>query len=133
MINHGVIEGQRDTDYVGGTLPYEIRNPSGDWTPYLPPGEWQGNHIVDTKACVTFSALNSLEVQYKFLTGKERNFSDRFIATLSGTTPQGNHLYKVGDAIRKEGLVDESVWPTPENYSWDSYYSAGVPGFGCQL
>src|SRR3990167_83822 len=121
-INRGLIEGQRSTDFVAGALPYEIRNPSGDWTSFLPPGEWQTNHTVDSLACVTFSALNSIETQYKFLTGQDRNFSDRFTAKMSGTTNQGNYLFKVADSVRKDGLVDEVVWPTADNFNWDSYY-----------
>ena|SRR3990167_5142177 len=121
-INRGLIEGQRSTDFVAGALPYEIRNPLGDWMPYLPPGEFQRNHVFDSLACVTFSALNSIETQHKFLTGQDRNFSDRFTAKMSGTTNQGNYLFKVADSIRKDGLVDEVVWPTADNFNWDSYY-----------
>lgn len=127
IINHGVIISQRQSDYVGGTLPYEVRNPSGDWTPYLPPGEWQRNNFFDTFACVTFSFLNSVETQYKFLTGIERNFSDRELAKASDTIPNvGNSLWHVADTARAEGIVDESVWPAPENYTELVYY-ASIP------
>lgn len=122
--NYGVIEGQRNTDYIAGTLPYEIRNPSGNWEQYLPTGEKQYNRNMDTMACVSFSALNSIEVQYKFLTGEEINLSDRFTATMSGTMKEGNYLWKVADSIRKDGVIEEDLWPAPVNYSWDSYYSA---------
>jgi hypothetical protein len=123
MVNYGLIEGQRKDDYLGGTLPYEVRLESGDWTPYLPKGEWQYKNGVDTMACVTFSALNAIETQYKFLTGTERNFSDRFTARMSGTTSEGNYLFRVTDSIRRDGLVDESVWPSPENFTWETYYT----------
>src|SRR3990167_2690652 len=126
--NFGVIEGKRDTDWLGGTLPYEERNPSGDWTPYLPPGEWQTNHTTDTMACVTFSALNSIEVQHILLTGAHREFADRFTAKMSGTTTNGNYLWKVADSIRKDGLVNEIVWPKPIEYTWDTYYEE-IPQF----
>ena len=122
MKNHGVILGQRDTDFAAGTLPYEEVNKSGDWTNYLPNGEWQKISGVDVMACVTFSAINSIETQYKFLTGQERNFSDRFTAFMSGTTIDGNWLWKVADSIRKDGLVDEFIWPTPNPITWVSYY-----------
>ena len=133
-INYGVIEGQRDTDWIAGQIPYEIRNPNGDWTPYLPPGEWQKNSVIDSMACVTFSALNSIETQYKFLTGKDRNFSDRFTAKMSNTTTNGNYLWRVGDSIRQhadgsgDGLVDEIVWPTEGNFDWAKYYEP-IPEF----
>lgn len=124
-MNHGVILGQRDSDYVGNTLPYEVLNPSGDWTPYLPPGEWQyiNPGQFESMACVSFSALNVIETLYYFLTGTRRNFSDRFTARLSGTTPQGNWLWKVCDSIRKDGLVDEELWPTPPSPTWETYYA----------
>jgi hypothetical protein len=122
-MNFGVIEGRRGDDYLGGTLPFEVRNPLGDWTPYLPPGEFQATNAVDTMACVTFSALNSIETQYRFLTGETRNFSDRFTAQMSGTTAYGNWLWKVGDSIRRDGLVDESIWPTPSSFTFAEYYA----------
>ena len=121
--NYGVILGQRDTDYVGGTLPYKINNPSGDWTPYLPLEEWQRFESFDTMACVSFSALNVVETFYYFKTGQRKNFSDRFTAKMSNTTPSGNYLYKVADSIRKDGLVDESDYPTPTQFNWENYYS----------
>lgn len=119
--NYGVIEGIRDTDWVAGSIPYEVRVPSGNWEPYLPPGEWQRSNLVDTMGCVSFSALNSVEAQLKFL-GDERNFSDRFLAMMSGTTKQGNWLWKVADTLRREGAVVEERWPAPENYTWEEYY-----------
>lgn len=123
MKNYGLIEGRRDTDFLAGSLSFEERNPSGDWTPFLPPGEYQANHNADTMACVSFSALNSIETQLKFLTGTSPEFSDRFTAKMSGTTSQGNYLYKVADSIRKDGIVLESEYPAPQNFTWETYYS----------
>lgn len=122
FMNYGIIEGQRGTDWLAGTLPYEERNPTGNWTPYLPPGEWQRIDNTDVMACVTFAELNSVETQLKFY-GKTVNLSDRFTAKMSGTTQMGNFLYLVGDSIRKTGVVLESDWPAPDNVTWDSYYS----------
>ena len=122
MKNTGVILGQRNTDWVAGTIPYEVLNLSGDWRAYLPPGEWQYLDPIDTMACVSFSALNIIETLYYFHTGERRNFSDRFTAIMSGTTRRGNWLWKVGDSRRKDGLVDESDWSVPQDMSWDSYY-----------
>lgn len=121
--NTGVIIEQKPKDFVAGTLPYEVLNPSGDWTPYLPSPENQSTHLVDTMACVTFSCLNVIETQYKFLTGKDINFSDRFIAKLSGTTHQGNSVQNVLDTINEYGLVLEEDWPTDLDFNWDQYYA----------
>jgi hypothetical protein len=122
MKNKGIILGSRKEDWIAGTIPYEVLNESGDWTEYLPPGEWQRINNKETMACVSFSALNVLETLYYFHTGERRNFSDRFTACMSGTMRRGNYLWKVGDSIRKDGIVDEEDWAVPDDMSWDSYY-----------
>lgn len=128
MTNHGVILGQRDTDWQAGEftfITYEVRNESGDWRPYLPTKEIQYGKE-DSLSCVSFSAINAIEMQEKFLTGNETNYSDRWIAKRSGTTTSGNYLYKVADTIRKEGLVLETDYPTPPNYTFAEYH-ADIP------
>lgn len=120
------------TDYVAGAesgIVYKINLLTGNWTQYLPKTEQQAITI-ETMACATFSAMNTLETQFELLfstflaenqqwmkdngyfdeTGKI-NFSDRFIAKLSGTTLQGNYLQKVWDTVRNCGLVPEKDWP----------------------
>ena len=50
--------------------------------------------------------------------------SDRFIATLSGTTANGNTPQKVCETIRKKGLLSEAHLPvTPEINTWNKFYS----------
>lgn len=121
--NHGVLDGRRDTDFVAGTLPYEVRNPSGDWTKYLPVAEKQYSNQQDSMACVSFSALNCIEMQIKMLTGIEENLSDRFLAKVSGTTRQGNWLWKVAETLRHNGVPYEKEWEAPQDYTWEEYYS----------
>lgn len=124
--NLGVILGRRPEDYIAGAaspIQFEERLPSGDWTPYLPSGERQSSRYADSMACVSFSAINSLETQIKFLTGAEENYSDRFLAKESGTTTYGNYLYIVADTVRKIGLPLELDWPAPPDFTWDSYYT----------
>lgn len=122
--NTGYLEGSATKNlWIAGDIPYEVILPSGDWRPFLPVGEKQRPALVDVMACVTFSCESSLEIQEKQQTGVEPNWSDRFIAKLSGTTPQGNYLDKVADTVRKIGLVKEEEWPTPPNFSWNSYYA----------
>lgn len=123
--NHGIILGQRDTDWMAGAftfISFEERLPSGDWTPYLVTKEKQYGKQ-DSMSCVSFSGCTAIEIQEKFLTGKESNYSDRWIAKRSGTTVNGNWLYKVGNTIRKEGLVAESSYPAPANYTFDEYHA----------
>lgn len=123
VINKGLKEGKQASDFVAGTLPYTELNPSGNWQPYLPPGEWQRVGNLDLMTCVTFSLLNAIETQEKFLTGIQINYSDRWIAMMSDTTPDGNWVYKVADTIRKYGLVKEESWPCPPNPTWNTYYA----------
>lgn len=124
-INHGVRLGRRPTDFVAGILLYEERNPSGDWTNYLTKEEQQfsTNPYTDTMACVSFSANHSIEIQHKFLTGIEVNYSNRWLAKMSNTTKDGNYLSIVADTIRNSGAVLEEVWPEPNSYTWETYYS----------
>src|SRR3990167_250785 len=123
MKNLGVIIQPKASDYYAGQLPYEVVNPIGVWYDFEPTPEMQKDHDTDTMACVTFSALNILETQYYFLTGQRINFSDRFIAKVSGTTQQGNTCQAVLDAIRHYGLVLESDYPTPTDFDWNEYYA----------
>ncbi len=125
FIEHGVILGNRPEDWVAGSigaLSFEERNPSGDWRPYLPTREKQKGKE-DSMSCVSFSALSSIEMQEKFLTGKENNYSDRWIAKMSGTTAEGNYLWKVGDAVRNLGLVAETSYPAPLNFTFAQYHA----------
>lgn len=122
-VNTGFIEGSGTKNlWVGGTIPYEVVLESGDWRPFIPLGEKQQDPA-ETMACVTFSCMSILETQIKQQTGTEPNYSDRFIAKLSGTTHQGNYLDKVADTVRTIGVVNETDWPKPPNYNWDSYYA----------
>lgn len=117
-----MIEGRRDTDFTAGTIPFEERNPSGDWRNYLPTEEHQYSDNTDTMACVSFSLDNDIEIQKQF-EGREVNYADRFLAKMSGTTHDGNWLWKVADTVRQYGLVTEDLWPAPPHYTWDSYYA----------
>jgi hypothetical protein len=126
--NYGVILGQRPEDYIAGAtspLAYEERVPSGDWTFTLPDGERQSSRNSDSMACVTYSALNCVEMQMK-LYGVTMNLSDRWLAKMSDTLIIGNYLWKVGDTLRKYGSVPEDYWPVPANFTWDEYY-ANIP------
>ncbi|HEX8196362.1 MAG TPA: hypothetical protein VF571_09255 [Pyrinomonadaceae bacterium] len=128
IINHGVLPKhleQRPTDYKAGAftfVSYEVRNPSGDWRPYLVKKEYQKARE-DSMSCVSFSACSSIEIQEKFITGKEPNYSDRWIAKMSDTQPDGNWLYKVADVVRNYGMVDEADYPAPPNYTFKQYHA----------
>jgi hypothetical protein len=121
--NLGLIDGLSAPEPSQGAQ-YEVRLPSGDWRPHITIEDKQYSNNTDTMACISFSDINDLEIQNNFLTGQSVNFSDRFIAKLSGTTKQGNYVDKVANTVMQYGLVLDSQWPTPQNFTWDSYYSA---------
>ena len=125
--NFGVLLGDHIDTYragaVKGALPFEERNPSGDWETYLPLEEKQYNDNGDSMSCVTFAEVSGIEVEEKRITGIEPNYSDRWTAKMSGTTREGNYLWKVADTIRKFGLVKEESYPKPEGkWTWDEYH-----------
>lgn len=143
--NRGVITPEvKLSDYVAGEetgIKYQEVLPSGDWTLHQPTRESQYLNGFDTSACVTYSALNCIEFQLNFLlsaglisesnvqklkvwgyiTNERFNFSDRFTAKMSSTTPLGNTLQKVWDSIRKDGLVPEQNWSS-QSVNFADYY-----------
>ena len=120
MKNKGVIQYQRQPeDWTFGAIDSPIINESGDWSDYIPVFEHQAKHF-QTMACCSFSALNVLEILYKYKYGVEKNWSDRFTAKVSGTNSRGNTFKAVADAIRHYGLIDEELYPMVN--TWNEYY-----------
>jgi len=86
--------------------------------------EDDNSYIVENVAvhnCVSFSALNCLEILHNRLYGVEPNWSDRFTAKMSNTTQRGNWLTTVANSIRHDGLVSEEDYPSDWT-SWENYY-----------
>lgn len=128
-VNHGVIPGKKSTDWPIGAIPHKVVVPNSDWTPYLVRPEKQYFQNFDTMACVSFATNNAMEMQIKQQTGREVNFSDRFLAKKSGTTNQGNWVYIVLDTVRNVGVVHEEEWPKPpEPTNFNAYYG-DIPQF----
>ena len=136
-------EKERETDYLflGGNLDRKRILPGGDWRPYLPTEEAQATRRYDPFSCVSMSFNNVIETHLMRmmeldpdiklilqqlnaldLNGRP-NFSDRWLAKMSGTTPgRGNTMDNVFDTVRKYGLVGESMWPKGENMDEVEYY-----------
>jgi len=118
-----------------------------EWAQDLPEEEKQSfrdeKSYIDTKACVSFSALNCIETQFNalirlgllasedyewlkntgYIVNDKFNCSDRYTAKTSGTTKNGNDAWSVGNAIKNCGLVPEALWPVPSMpFDWDTYY-----------
>ena len=114
MKHYGYIpDAPKDKDFIFGAqnLPDEILRPLGDWYNYLPEFEHQRQNI-ETQACVSFGTNSALEMIHKARYKKEPNYSDRYLAKMSNTTPYGNSPRTVADTIRKiAGEIDEKEWP----------------------
>jgi len=147
IINNGAFEGRGDTDFAGGTLPFEVRIPDSDWNKakYLPTGEDQYGRSGDKLNCVTQSNHNSFELQLnQMITDKtisvghldwlskngylgnhsKVNFSEKFNSILNKTAEyKGNWLHKVANDSRKSGLIPQSLLPELVNEDWDTYYN----------
>lgn len=144
-----LIQDPKETDYIAGaSWVTPLNHPTGDWFNSLPSDERQSGVYFDSMACVSFSAINVIETQLNWMVSTNQipaatlksmqdlgyfkdgvvNFSDRFVAKVSGTTRNGNYLNAVWEAIRKNGLIPESDWSfntaqrTPV-FDWDDYYS----------
>jgi len=120
-----ILEPYKPRDYIfGGVtgITGEVLQENGDWTSYLPLKEYQSG-LTETMGCVSFSCNNVLETIYKKKFKEETNYSDRFLAKLSGTTKNGNTFTQVADTVRKQGLVLEDKWSwNRETFNWDEFY-----------
>lgn len=135
-VNMGVIIKVRPEDFLAGaesSVIYRSVNPSGDWEVYNPTNEWQrrkdSNTLgYDTNSCITFSALNSVEMQITrllemgelttvhraqmqelgyFDENGKLNFSEWFSAIVNGTSVNGNYLQAPWDSFRKDGILPQ--------------------------
>lgn len=158
--NTGVIVDPKDTDWKAGQetgSTFREILPEGDWRRWMPSSERQTARIrnrtyLETNACMTFAALNSLEAVMNlemangvmperhraFLSENgyldrdgRMNASDRFTAKMSRTDVlNGNSFNNVYGSIRKDGLVPEPDWAfpveqigkAPERSRWGIYY-----------
>lgn len=154
--NTGLIDKVAESDYVAGTataIKYEERMSKPDWSKYQPTDEWQRRNVknklgYDTYSCVTFSALNIVEMQVKYLIDTKQlsdeqvkwledngyidendypNFNDWFTAVMSGTTEDGNYKTAVWDSIRKDGLLPQNEGYQVNDFTTRSEYLTTKP------
>lgn len=88
--------------------------PDGQWDAFLPTPEYQDRYT-QTESCTSFNTLKAVQTLLKQEFGDITNWSDRFLASISGTTPSGNDPHTVAEHLRKQGTVYETEWPyTPD-------------------
>lgn len=128
--NTGVLPLQpRPRDWIAGSISgitFEVRRADGQWDDYLVEKEVQYGLYFDSYNCTAFATLNAIEMQEKFITGSESNYSDMFVGGTDGLMDIGNYMVAPPDAIRKYGLVLESEYPWPKtdkNFTRQNYQS----------
>ena len=94
----------------------------GQWWEFLPEEEKQVVPNFDTFSCVSFGTSNCIEILFAKVFLLSKNFSDRFIAIISDTQPEGNDPKKVIDSIRKQGLVKEESLPLLDSLKSQAEY-----------
>lgn len=108
----------------GGFIGTEEIQTDGQWDAFLPPEEIQNRNNVETMNCTVFGTINAIEILFNKLFHEVMSFSERYTGVLAETTPSGNDPHKVGEVIRKNGLIDEGVLPFDNTImSWVEYYS----------
>ena len=118
-----IIDEQKPEDFVfGASLPMEIINESGDWHEWLPNKEIQNLNGVEPYACVIYTILNCAETLIKKQYGEERNYSDRFLATVVGTRGKGCSPKDACQFLRKVGVVPQDVWPFDESVTSEEVF-----------
>ena len=136
LIDHGFIPDIfKEQDLILGSansLSGKVINLSRDWEPFLPPSEGQLRSGVETVSCVSFGLCNIIEIMsdllyFSFQSPSEKNYSDRFLAINSGTTPRGNSVLKVADTLRHGGLVGEEALPFSSDIKSFSEYHSPKP------
>lgn len=109
---------------------------------YLPGGEKQ-YATEDSQSCVSFAICNALEMQFTWLVKNNKlsapnltwlqengyitpegraEFSDRWIAIKSNTTKTGNSLIAPLRAVREFGMIPDSLFPAPTDFTFDQYH-----------
>jgi len=113
---------------IGSLKGEQLLQLDGQWHSYLPPGERQFNAKIDTQACVSFSFNNAVEILKRRVFERTENYSDRYLAVASGTTPIGNDPHRVGETLRQKGVPYEAEYPfTDELDTWEKVYTPILP------
>ncbi len=89
----------------------EIIRPDGNWSQFLPTFKPQKIGPFDSKSCVTFGTLACLKSIENAKYGILNDYSERFLAIVSGTDASGNSPHQVADAIKYSGLVSQETLP----------------------
>lgn len=141
LFNSGILPPDDDQVWLSGGISgitYDIVQPDGDFAQFFPQGERQKFRLLETMACTSYTANDSVETQINRLiklnlietepikdwldSNGDFNASDRFTAKMSGTTTMGNSLNRPAESWRINGCCPEAMWPGSDNFYWNDYY-----------
>ena len=101
-----------------------MNNPGNppDWTPFVPPydSQYSATTHTDAQDCVEESFCHIVYM----LTGKR--YSPRALGYLTPVSPTGSSVEQCIEAVKAYGLIPYDLWPTPDSFTWESYY-ADIP------
>jgi len=107
-------------------LPFESVRHNSSWLELLPLPEYQSPYF-ETYSCTAHATINAIQMLQLQKFGESEDYSERFLANVSGTIPGGNNPHTVAEYIRKVGLVEESLYPTLTAKTWEEYYGTIPP------
>lgn len=109
--------------FGGGNVPFVEHRPDGNWFNSRPGKELQSTNF-ESYNCTGFNTAAQIECYMKEVFGIDANYSDRWIGIVAGTKEPGNDPQIVYEAIRKNGLIPDSMLPwSSDIQNVDEYYS----------
>lgn len=128
MKNYGLIESIQDLGayiFGDGNVPFVLYEENSDWTSSFVTYEHQSIPGFETLACTCFTVSTQIEIQLKKQYGVEKNYSDRWLAIVSGLNgTKGTDPQVVYEAVRKYGMIPEEMLPFDESIKTaEEYFS----------
>lgn len=113
---HGLIlQAPKPEDFIfgDGLLGDAPIMPDGQWSGWIPlQDELQNLNGIEPYACVSFGTLNCIETLIRQEFGATENYSDRFLATATGTAAKkGNSPQTIAQFLKNKGVVEEKDYP----------------------
>lgn len=132
MKNYGFLPPVQDErDYIFGAV-NQLGGiplvPDGQWDSFLPVDEVQNMNGIEPYACVSFTINNCIEILQRQEFEQTENYSDRFLATISGTAAKmGNDPKTVGQRFKDNGCPKEYEWPFDSTIDTFEKFYAFIP------
>lgn len=100
----------------------------GHWAKWLPvPKDQQPTLGVEPNDCVSHGTLKAVEILQNFLFSQKNDYSERFLAKMTGTDVlNGNDPNTVAQFLKNKGCALEADWPQSTATSFQGFY-ANIP------